>query len=181
MSSLYDFCSCKSGKKIKFCCYLMTKKAFIAEHGYLLADLPIHKCVVGGKFQEVGKTQLLISRALPHGQFILGLYLIDLWFLGVKDVTFLGEIDERKILELCTAIKDEIHGVDFLYEDARSLALGSVQFAQKLDVKPHPDWQYAKWLLEPERAFDHKFEFGKDGVPYYVSPELERVLAENGF
>jgi hypothetical protein len=54
------------------------------------------------------------------------------------------------------------------YEDARSIVLGGIEYARQLGFDPHPDWKHASAALESERDFEHKFNFGKDGMPCYI-------------
>ena len=51
----------------------------------------------------------------------------------------------------------------------RSLILGGVAFASDLGFTPHADWNDAQYLIEPQRAYIDKFQYGKKGKPFYVA------------
>ena len=54
------------------------------------------------------------------------------------------------------------------YEDARSIILGGIEYARKLGFSPNQDWKDSKHVVEPDRPFNKKFEFGRDGQPLYI-------------
>ena len=64
--------------------------------------------------------------------------------------------------------------IPIAYEEARSIIFGALNFAQKIGFEPHPDWQYARLILEPERPFDDKYTFGRKGKPFYVAGPFDK-------
>jgi hypothetical protein len=67
------------------------------------------------------------------------------------------------------------------YEDARSLILGAIEYAQGIGFKPHADWKSAQFVVEGGRPFEPKFTFGKDGKPLYVQgpdDNVEKIMSQ---
>ncbi len=36
-------------------------------------------------------------------------------------------------------------------------------------VMPAPDWEFTQYLVEPNRPFENKFEFGHEGKAVYIA------------
>ena len=169
MSSMYEPCPCKSGKKFKFCCHKQIKASSPQEVAKLSIQYPLHLCLIGQDWEEMGITNILIARKMPHGNFIAGLYLLDVWCLGIKSSDLKININNNEL----SYLKEGMEGAQTLmsipYEDIRSLILGGIAFADTLGFTPHPDWVDAQHLIEPDRSFIDKFQFGKEGKPFYVA------------
>ncbi len=59
---------------------------------------------------------------------------------------------------------------------ARSLTLGSLAYAMNHRIAPAPDWEFAKYAIEPNRSFEDKFEFGCNGKPLYIDGPYDAEL-----
>ena len=46
--------------------------------------------------------------------------------------------------------------------------LGAIDYANGLGFFPNKDWADSRHILEPDRSFENKFEFGKDGEPFFI-------------
>lgn len=160
MSSVYDPCPCNSGKKLKFCCYKTSD----------LTKFPLHKCYIGKNWQKSGMSNVVVTRKAFNDSLIAGVYLVDIWCLGVKDAFIRKNLDSDDLRYLCSNISSANDGViEISYEDARSIILGSLNYAAKIGIKPHPDWHSSNNMIEPTRTYEDKFEFGKNGKPFYVA------------
>lgn len=159
---VYSPCPCNSGKKIKFCCRAIHKTNDPAALAAGLSKLPIHSCLIGRNWKEIGITNVFIARNAPDGYFVVGSFCVDIWCLGVKDADLKMRADSAFLQfiqqEAVTSIP---------YEDARSVIFGGLSYARKLGFEPHRDWHRAKLMIEPERSFIDKYTFGRDGKPFY--------------
>jgi hypothetical protein len=169
MDSVYDPCPCNSGKKLKFCCHNTSD----------LTKFPVIGCFIGKNWQDAGMSNVIVARKAFDGSIIAGVYLVDIWCLGVKDAYSRKKLDSDDLRYLCNTIAQASDGVmEISYEDARSIILGSVNYAAKIGIQPHPDWNSNSNMVEPARAFEDKFEFGKDGKPYYVAGPYDKNVAK---
>lgn len=168
MSSIYAPCPCNSGKKLKFCCYKSSD----------FTKFPLFGCYIGKDWQKAGISNVIVARKAFDESLIAGIYLVDVWCLGVKDAYIKKNLDINDLQYLCNAIASVNDGViEISYEDARSIILGSVNYAAKIGIQPHSDWPSANNMVEPIRSFEDKFEFGKDGKPFYVSGPYDKNVA----
>lgn len=165
----YQPCPCGSGRKYKFCCRLK-EVAASNEHPLSLikksAEYPVHKCFVNDGWHEQGMANVFVLRQTPNQKFIVGVYLVDALCLGVKDTFFNVNIPDAGIQTMLAQTGLPLIPID--YEDARSIILGGIEFAAKQGFSPNPDWKDSKHVVESERRFDNKFEFGKHGKPLYI-------------
>ncbi|MGB5984401.1 MAG: hypothetical protein WBG37_03780 [Desulfobacterales bacterium] len=107
---------------------------------------------------------------MPNGDIGAGVYLLDVWCLGVKNAYFtvlseddykdrIGQIEVNEEL-------DNIHP-----SCLRKLIDECVDYAENLGFKPHKDFKASKQLLmdiDPTVCPD-SYSFGKDGKPFYCS------------
>jgi len=165
----YQPCPCGSGKKYKFCCYAKGQQ-LSNEHPLALikkaAQFPISHCVVNIGWQQQGMANIIVIRQLPNAKYLFAGYLVDIMLLGVKDTFFNANLGVEAIESMLGRIDMPVEPID--YEDARSLIFGSIEFARKHRFEPHPDWQHAKHVVEPDRAFQPKYNFGLQGKPLYI-------------
>ncbi len=180
MPSIYDICPCNSGKKFKFCCYDLIKNEEDAPAlSKVVTTWPLHSCSFGKNWQEKGLTTVFIARTMPHGNYLVGMYLVDAWCLGVKNADIKVNITPRELQNLQAGVdSSEKDRVAVSYQAARSLVLGSIKYAESLGFPPHPDWEPSQILMDPNEPFEDKFVFGKDGEPMIVGgdPELFEYL-----
>jgi hypothetical protein len=165
--SIYNPCPCGSGKKFKFCCSLIAKSGNQQDLEKVAASWPVEFCI----WSEIkdGLATVFLSRKMPDGHFMAATYLVDLWCLGVKNADFRKKMTQGQLQDFHNGWKQKMNLIPIEYEKARSLVLGGVAYAQSFGFDPHPDWKYAKCLIDPDRSFEEQFEFGKDGKPYYFS------------
>ena len=111
-------------------------------------------------------------------QHLVGLYLVDMWCLGVKNCGVKLNVTEQKIKEHLARNFPEEELIPFDFEDARSLVLGALDYARKIDIKPHPEWDIAQYMFEPDRPYEDKFDFGDNGVPHYYQGPYDQNVDE---
>src|SRR5262249_27685894 len=144
----YRECSCGSGRKFKFCCY--EKRLAISEtpERELIrraSDFPVERCLITRAWQEAGIAHVFVIRRLPDSRYISGIFLVDVFCLGLKDTfarTKLEDADLRSMLQEALAL-DEIS-----YEDARSVILGAIEYAAGFGFEPHADWAETSHFVE---------------------------------
>lgn len=135
-------------------------------------DFPIFECLINPLWQEVGLARILITRRQPNGKFIIGVFLVDIFCLGLKN-TF------------CNA---DILSADYesnfkpkMYQDtipiscnpglAHRIIYGAIEYAKDLGFAPQKDFALSRFVLDAPSEADHSFdvEFGKDGKPFFIA------------
>jgi hypothetical protein len=130
-----------------------------------------------------GIGQLILARRQPDGRLACGVFLVDIYCLGVKNAFWkiLTESEYDTVLKISDKA-GQLRKVAPEY--LAKLVQDAVQYAQGLGFPPHPDYAHARLLLagiDPSLCTE-TFEFGKDGNPYYFrgpheSLEKAQVIA----
>lgn len=172
MKTAYDLCPCLSGKKIKFCCISTVsnnkQKALAA-----LTSLDLPSEYFFGYGQEG-----LVSAAIVRKKgtsWIVGSYLIDYYCLGIKYAEVFDDADIIFVKNYLANLKD-VHAAltPLKYEHMREFIFSARDFAKSCGFDPHPDWEYAQFMLEPYQPYQKTdFEFGLEGKPFYINGPYE--------
>lgn len=133
---------------------------------------PILGCWAMQEWQESGITPVVIARQQADDQVLFASYLVDLYCLGVKDVTVNVNLTrkrfERSLPELCM-LEPEAISVELAHE----IVYGALEYARKYGFEPHPDFTHlhADQVLDPPEAHPRTWDvqFGQDGKPLFVS------------
>ncbi len=174
---VYSTCPCGSGKQFKFCCHKSYKETGFIEPSPACHMLPVVGCKILKKWQEHGMSHVFVSRKYAEGLYILVGYLVDFWCLGVKDVLMKIEVTPREWEHFEGLLKENKNGplVDVSYQDARSLILGAIDYAQSIGLPGYPNWaKLTSLFIEGNLPYEKKFTFGKDGVPFYMMGPHDR-------
>ncbi len=140
-------------------------------------SFPIHDCLVPDRIFEVGLGSILISRQSPSGLIAFSSFVVDVFCLGVKDCFFqvYDELEYEHIKSHITHSLEDQTLQNFNPSCALKLINGAVEYAQKLDFSPHPDYKNAKNIFG-NINFDNcpdDFTYGKDGKPFYFQGPFE--------
>ena len=150
------------------------------------SQYPIEKCFINANWKESGLANILVVRKnIEIDKYLFGMFLVDLYCLGVKNVFFNAKLDWNAIQH---GIIDYVQEgmVDMDYEECRGLILGAIDFAKKIGFVPHEDWEKAKEFVEPQKPYKTKYKFGKNGKPFYVAgpdddvEEIIKILGVKG-
>jgi hypothetical protein len=152
----------KNKRKIKISSSMQT--AMISYQNW-----PIHECWMRIDLWEMGIGQIAIARKNNQGDIAVGLYLVDVYCLGVKDcfVRLTDTYEYKHFLEQVEASCGEMKLVEANY--ANTVIIKAVEYANQLGFKPHHDFAKARRLLRGIPIDEiQEFIFGKDGKPLYV-------------
>mgnify|MGYP005842887197 CR=1 FL=1 len=149
-------------------------------------SLPIYKCWAFKKWQEIGKTQIIVSRKHVNGNISFCFYLVDLFCLGVKDTFFQFNTDESDLIENISNEYESVEYEEISYTLAHNIIFSAIEFAKEYDFQPHKDFiRTTKFFLEEDddaiELID--IECGKDGKPLYIDDgedkaQAKRILAQ---
>ena len=136
--------------------------------------LPIYKCYINSNWMEKGLANIVVSRQHPDGNFTSGIYLVDVFCLGLKltYVKFNGSPENlNDILESYMPVKDgKITLMEVDYTLAHNIIYGAIAFAKEYGYKPHKDFSFTEYILEPddENIELIEIDFGVDGKPVLI-------------
>jgi hypothetical protein len=141
-------------------------------------QLPFGECFINETWEEEGMASILVSRAMPSGKFIIGLYNVDVFCLGLKNTLYKFGLDEFELDDFIAKITGGVGNIEKVgVNKAHNIIYGSIDYAEELGFAPHGDFKITEYILDPEMIDDgiDTLEFGKDGQPYYVSGPSDNV------
>jgi hypothetical protein len=135
-------------------------------------DHPIYGCWIMEDWESAGLAPVVVARQQAPGRIMFGLYLVDLYCLGMKDaftrIDFSLNRFERELPRLCSGAPEKCS-----IELAHEIIYGALEYAEKLGFQPHPDFkrQMADLMLDPPEAHPrlNNVPFGKDGKPLFIT------------
>jgi hypothetical protein len=130
---------------------------------------PVVQALVGAKLWKDGIGYLTIARQEAEERLVFGVYLVDVYCLGVKNAFWsAGTTGDFKDL-----IRDMGKTQTMIPISPACLVKilkGAVEYAQSFGFPPHPDCRHAAMLLEgiDPAGCAQEFTFGRDGKPFYI-------------
>jgi hypothetical protein len=145
---------------------------------------PLHHCLINeaaawrlldcksnrGKDESRGLSQILVTR-MERGNYLVCSYLVDYWCLGVKSTFGPRKMEPRKyehfVQQSFDNFEEDFREISLV--QAQSIIFGALDYADRLGLKPDPDFERSKIQLgqRPEQLID--IEFGQNGKPMYVN------------
>lgn len=117
-----------------------------------------------------GLAQIFVTR-LERNRYSVCTYLVDYWCLGVKNA-----MGPRKMeyIDYVTTVKYTYEHFEQEYreitlEQAQAVIFGAVDYADRLGLKPHDDFEEAKAILGARLENLPEITFGRDGKPFYIN------------
>lgn len=132
-------------------------------------EYPIVGCWITQGWQDQGLTPVVIARLMEEERVVFGVFLVDLFCLGVKDAFWRADVSlkqfHRDLPQHC-AQQPEPCEVGMAHE----IIYGAIEYAHRYGFEPHSDYKQASLLLDPPDTHPkkHKVAFGKDGKPFFV-------------
>ncbi len=144
----------------------------------LAKEYPILGCWIMQGWQEQGITPVVIARQNAENRVIYGVFLVDIYCLGVKNAMWKVDVSlkqfERDLPKLCSDSPEPCEiGL------AHELVYGSLEYARKYGFEPHHDFAKTSLVLDPPGVHppSHSLEFGKDGKPFFVEGPNDNAQA----
>jgi yecA family protein len=121
-------------------------------------------------WQEKGIAQVTVVRVQENGWVEAGVFLVDLWCLGVKDA-FNAEMSASEWADESARLMPPENRESFHPARARKLVEGAVAYALSLGFSPPRDYKKARRVFGSVKAQDcpQTFTYGKDGKPLYIA------------
>ncbi len=160
-------------------------------------NLEIYECLVNENWKESGIASVIVTRIHTNGNFTTGIFLVDLYCLGVKDSFFkfnIGLIEYREMIDQMNSNESFINSN---YVLAHNIVFAAVEYAGDYDFSPCKTFTaVTQYLLEEDtdeiELID--IECGLDGKPYYfqgindnqatinrILNQLERTAGEGNY
>ena len=100
--------------------------------------LPIHECMITEFWEDAGMATILVSRIHTNEHITFGIYLVDLFCLGVKDTIYQFNIPGFEYNEYKKELieREELSNCDYIL--AHNIIYGSVAFADEFGKNGKP-------------------------------------------
>ncbi|NDV60300.1 DUF1186 domain-containing protein [Bacteroides sp. 519] len=128
-------------------------------------NLPIEKCLINKDWQEAGVASIVVVRQHKSGNRTLGIFLVDLYCLGIKDAFYYFNIDPIDYEEIEDRFFDS---VEIAYNEVHNIIYGGMAYAEELGIEPVKGFSLAQYILEEdtEEIPLIEYEFGRNGKPF---------------
>jgi hypothetical protein len=150
---------------------IQEKSAGLPERLAAAASHPVLHTWATMDLWDQGLGWVCLSRQLPNGSVAFAVFLVDRYCLGVKDV--LTGISHRSEYDsqIVRKVRSEFAVEELAPEAVRKLIESAVEYARRLGLSPHRDFQRARLLFGTIDAAEcmQEFEFGKNGKPLFVA------------
>ena len=136
--------------------------------------LPIEECLIRKGWREFGLTEVLVARKFKSGNLLVGIYLTDIFCLGVKDTHFRFNCSPEEYNDLTDYVSSSGGFETISYEEAHNIIYGAVSYAEDLGIEPNKSFELTQYILEEdtEKIPLIEYEFGHNGKPFLVANNL---------
>jgi hypothetical protein len=147
-------------------------------------QLPVHECLVNPNWRESGLAEILLSRLQPDENLTVGVYLVDLLCLGLKNTLFRTDMSvTRYQTKVLTPMYEEAGCQDCSVSLAQRIVYGAIDYAARFHFRPNRDFRQSHYILGDPRAVGPRkeVEFGRRGRPLYISgphDDVAQVVAQ---
>lgn len=162
----------KKGKVVQ----MLTPEKYIRQKARTLA---IYECWVNDDWGETGMASITVARKHTNGNLTVGLYLVDLKCLGVKDSHYLFNISEMEYEGFLEKQNYSMRLEKAEYTLVHNIIYAGTEYAEDYGFSPHKDFSIAKYILEEDTDEIELIEVdcgGDDGNPLYVKGPLDNAV-----
>lgn len=142
-------------------------------------NLPIYECRINKNWEDSGLAHITVARKHTNGNITMGVYLVDLKLLGVKDAFYKFNIDETEYIELIQQIKYKMDTDTAPYTLLHNIVFAGIEFADDYGFKPHKDFtSVAQFILEEDNDDVEliEIECGENDKPVYIRGPLDSEI-----
>jgi hypothetical protein len=133
------------------------------------ASQPIRACLITDGWMEAGMGTLFVTRGVSNNRLGFGMFLLDTYCLGVKDVAFKSmDADQWAAFLDASEYAMPLSPID--PGVARKLLRDLSAWSASMGFAPHPDFATVERLFGTVSAdtCTTEFEFGREGRPFYI-------------
>ena len=141
---------------------------------------PIERCYISSACHDgTGIGPVILVRRLGAGQYMVAVFLVDVFCLGVKDVVGrkFSPTDMHEMIAQQNSrnpLKSVSPGI------ARGFVEAAIDYAMSFGIAPHSDYRKVSPLwgdVQPEPV-PAEYQFGHDGKPHFVAGPYDDVIRQ---
>lgn len=126
---------------------------------------------------NTGIANFVVARQRKNGTLLVGVYLIDMYCLGLKD-TFYAEFDDLEDLEVkfLNAHKPVLDFEEITPNLCFNSIYGAIEYAEDIGFNPHKEFKITEYILDDVEDIEFEdIEFGFKGKPLFVAGENDNA------
>ena len=134
-------------------------------------NLPIGECLISMNWQEDGLAQIFIVREHSNENITVGMYLVDIFCLGLKDTFFRFNISTTEYEGIVDQVSQEMELIPVNYVLAHNIIYGAIGYAEDYGFKSHKDFTKTTQFILDEDDDNVELvdlEFGHNGKPFLI-------------
>ncbi|MGB1207468.1 MAG: hypothetical protein ACPG5B_17600 [Chitinophagales bacterium] len=133
-------------------------------------SLPITKIYISDEEAvEEGICSIFLLRQQPSGNYVLGIYLVDLFCLGVKDAFYRFGITWNEFGEILEHYNSNGAALEETSpEYGQGVIKSALEYAAKFGIQPHKDFKLAQYILDDMKTVK-KAKIKHPEVPKYLT------------
>lgn len=138
---------------------------------------PIHECLINPSWREQGLATILVSRRQPDEHLAFGVFLVDIFCLGLKNTFANVDFSEsRYVREVVGRVYEQQESEPCASGLAHQIIYGAIAYAKQFGFKPNKDFRLSQHVLDAAESIGPSdIEFGKDGKPLFISGPDDNV------
>jgi len=137
--------------------------------------LPVYECLVNSEWEKSKMVTVIVARVHANGNITAGIYLVDLFCLGIKDTTYLfnSPLSEykNKIFKM-----ENLQPIQVSYELAHNIVFSGLDYATELGLNPRKEFtSLTSYILEEDNEDIDliEIECGRNGKPFYLQGQYD--------
>jgi hypothetical protein len=133
------------------------------------ASTPMQYCLLAEGLLQRGSGVLVLARGITTDHLGVGVFLLDSFCIGVKDVIF-GRMGGLEFAAMISSLEAEVALDPVEPSHARKLLRDLAIWAQAVGFAPAADFAAVERLFGDvsAEACDTAFQFGREGKPFYI-------------
>jgi hypothetical protein len=133
------------------------------------ASQPIRACLINDGWMEAGMGTIFLTRGLSNNRLGFGMFLLDTYCLGIKDVAF-KSMDAGQWAGFLDASESAMSLSPIDPGFGRKLLRDLAAWSASMGFAPHPDFAAVERLFGTVSAdtCTTEFQFGREGKPLYI-------------
>ena len=132
-------------------------------------SLSLEACYINGDWDQHGMANIVLVRSKKSGKKVVGVYLVDVYCLGLKNTFYRIDLPEDEIENLISGITGGVEHLTIEPDMAFNIIYGGIEYAEDLGFSPHKDFKVSEYLLPDVDDVPYMdIEFGRNGRPFLM-------------
>lgn len=139
-------------------------------------SLNLEACYINEDWYQNGMANIVVIRSKKSKKKVVGVYLVDLYCRGLKDVFFRMDLPDFEIEDMISGIRSGNPLIEIVPDLAFNIIYGGIEYAEDLGISPHKDFGVCEYLLPPVEEVPYiDVIFGLNNRPTLFAGPTENI------